>query len=312
MQVAARMAPEAASGRLRCAVLVACHDRRETTLAGLEALEAASSAPGAESVDWQVVLVDDGSLDGTSEAVALRFPGIRILRGDGRLFWNGATRLAFETALRDSPDLFLWLNDDVRLDPDGLSRLLSTWRERHRARGAKTVVVGAVRDPGTGRVTYGGLVQPRRWDPLRLAILPQSDESARCTTFNGNCVLIPREVAATVGTNDAAFRHGLGDFDYGLRCAAAGCDLVVAAGTVGTCPRDLPAWRDASLSLRRRWAALTSAKGLPFREWRRFARRHGGPAWPLLFVAPYLSLARSRPDVHSRKDRPGRLAVSGR
>lgn len=286
--------------RPRCAALVACRDRREVTLEGLAALEAAARHPGASDVDWQVVLVDDGSRDGTAEAVARRFPAARILRGDGSLYWNGATRLAFETARYEDPEFFLWLNDDLRLDPDGLARLLSTWREIDADRRARTVVVGAARDPSTGKVSYGGLGRPRAWDPLRLAVLPESDRPVRCATFNGNCVLIPREVAALVGTNDRAFRHGLGDFDYGLRCARAGCDLLVSPGTVGTCRRGLPPWRDAELPLARRWAALASATGLPFREWGTFARRHGGMLWPLFFFAPYLTLARSGPAVHRR------------
>lgn len=292
------IAVEGAPTRRRCAVLVACHDRRDVTLAGLAALEVATRGPVARDVDWQVLLVDDGSQDGTAEAVASRFPGVEILRGDGSLFWNGATRLAFETALRRDPDFFLWLNDDTTLDPDGLDRLLSTWRAARERSGGRVVVAGATRDPSTGGTSYGGLFRPHAWDPLRFDILPASEAPVACSTFNGNCVLVPREVAALVGTNDAVFRHGLGDFDYGLRCASAGCELLVAPGTVGTCRRNRQPWRDRGLPLGRRWAALVSPKGLPLREWWVYARRHGGRLWPVFFIAPYLSLARSSPTVH--------------
>ncbi|MFM7143456.1 MAG: glycosyltransferase family 2 protein, partial [Alphaproteobacteria bacterium] len=287
-------------------------DRCDVTLAGLSAFEAAARGPVARDVDWRVLLVDDGSRDGTAEAVAARFPAVEILRGDGSLYWNGATRLAFETARRRDPDFFLWLNDDTTLDPDGLDRLLATWRDARDRCAGRVVVVGATRDPSTGLATYGGLVRVSRWDPLRFAVLPVSAEPVACSTFNGNCVLIPREVAALVGTNDASFRHGLGDFDYGLRCAAAGCELIVAPGTVGACRRTRAPWRDPDLPVGRRWAALLSDKGLPPRAWGRYARRHGGPLWPLFFLAPYLSLARSAPSRHSRDVEHASVGDDGR
>ena len=46
-----------------------------------------------------VYLVDDGSRDGTSRSVAVRFPQISILEGDGSLFWNGGMRKAFAQRL---------------------------------------------------------------------------------------------------------------------------------------------------------------------------------------------------------------------
>ena len=48
------------------------------------------------------ILVDDGSTDGTGEAVQGEFPQVRLLRGDGRLFWGGGLRLAFAAAMAES------------------------------------------------------------------------------------------------------------------------------------------------------------------------------------------------------------------
>ena len=71
--------------------------------------------------------------------------------------------------------------------------------------------------------------------------------------------------------------------------AAGGVQVWVDAGTHGTCSDNPPqgTWRDTSLSLRTRWRDMMARKGLPWRSWLVFTRRHAGPLWPLHFVQPY-------------------------
>ncbi len=45
--------------------------------------------------------------------------------------------------------------------------------------------------------------------------------------MNGNFTLIPALVAGQLGNLDNAFRHQLGDFDYGLRATAAGIPVML-------------------------------------------------------------------------------------
>jgi GT2 family glycosyltransferase len=108
--------------------------------------------------------------------------------------------------------------------------------------------------------------------------------------MNGNCVLIPRAIAKEVGNLDAAFRHGMGDLDYGLRSRKAGFAIYIAAGYAGTCAVN-PAqgtWRDRTVSFTARWRNLVSAKVLPPKEWMLYTRRHCGPLWPLHAISPYV------------------------
>src|SRR5215213_1125781 len=99
------------------AVLITCHNRRAKTIACLDALFTQARFAGG----FRVFLVDDGSTDGTREAVEAQFSNVTILRGNGTLFWCGGMRKAFAAAAPSDPDHYLWLNDDTRLDPDALS-----------------------------------------------------------------------------------------------------------------------------------------------------------------------------------------------
>ena len=106
----------------RVSVVIASHNRRDKTLACLQSL----AMQDAEA-DLRVVLYDDGSSDGTSEAVRQAWPSATLLSGDGTAFWSGATRIAFKNAVEMGCDFCLWLNDDVVLQPDAISRLLTTY-----------------------------------------------------------------------------------------------------------------------------------------------------------------------------------------
>lgn len=274
------------------AVIMTCHNRREATVASLRSL--AASVDRSPGVDYRVFLMDDGSTDGTSDAVAGLGMPVTVLRGTGDLFWNRGMVQAWTAALAhpDAFDGYLLLNDDTVLDDHALATLVQTDADHeHRA-----VVVGAVRDPESGRVTYGGVRRTSRWHPGRVARVPRSDRAQPADTFNANCVYVPSRVCEAIGILDPAFHHAMGDFDYGYRATHHGFQVIVAPGTVGSCARNpvTGTWRDPAVPIRRRYALLASPKGLPRLEWQEFLRRHGAP-WPgLLAWLPTLSLLRPR------------------
>ena len=54
---------------------------------------------------------------------------MRLLRGDGSLFWAGGMRLALGEALKGDYDYYVWLNDDTMLDPNAFKTLLGIHRD---------------------------------------------------------------------------------------------------------------------------------------------------------------------------------------
>jgi GT2 family glycosyltransferase len=271
------------SGGTRVAAVMAAHNRRELTLACLRSLDA-QRVPG---VTVDVFVVDDGSSDGTSEAVAERFPEAVLLYGDGQLYWNGGMRRAFGAAIGGDYDHYLWLNDDVYLDDGALAVLLDTER-RLRGRGDEAVIVaGSTRHPDTGELTYGGVVHPHRWRPLRSELVEPGDAPRPCDTMNGQVVLIPRAVVQRVGNIDPAFVQLGGDFDYGLRAREAGCSVWVAPGMLATCASN-PERRTDERPLGEELRQLWSLKQLKAGPWAVYSRRWAGWLWPMYWLSPYV------------------------
>ena len=108
----------------KIAVLMACHNRCDTTLSCLRLLFGNVT----DSI-ITVFLVDDGSTDGTCEAVKKGFPAVHTSRGTGSLYWARGMERAWQRALAHEHvdgkfDGYMWLNDDAMLAEDALEKLM--------------------------------------------------------------------------------------------------------------------------------------------------------------------------------------------
>jgi GT2 family glycosyltransferase len=275
------------------AILLVCRNRRNTTVAAVRRLrEQTLQTP------TRIVLFDDASTDGTVEAVLAEVPDALVVRGDGDAFWNGGLFRAWQRALDLPCDAFLWLNDDVTLDPDAFTRLAQAWAiMRERQASDQFVLIGSTRD-AAGEITYGGLRHIRTPAAFRVKRVRPGEGLVPVDTFNGNVVLVPRAVVDRIGINDPAYHHNLGDFDYGLRVTRAGIPAMLLPGTLGCCEDNMAKrWRgfgSPELSMRDQWRKVNTHHGLPFASWWLFTRRHSGALWPFHFLLPYRRLVLPR------------------
>lgn len=262
------------------AVLMTCHNRRERTLQCL------GSLPWSEFPELHVYLVDDGSNDGTADAVAL-YPNVHLIKGTGDLYWAGGMALAMTTAVSDDPDFYLWLNDDVVLEPHALNVLLGVAGSR----AACCIVVGSTTDDGSN-TTYGGYRRKGR-RPRALERVPPTLAPVPVDSFNGNIVLIDRTAFQQVGLIDGGYRHGYADHDYAYRAVKAGVPILLAPGHLGICERNQhrPEWLSSEAALRDAYRALLNPKGMPIAGTVRFYRRHAGRLWFAWAVGSYLKAA---------------------
>ena len=230
----------------------------------------------------EVFLVDDGSTDGTTEAVREIWPEANITHGDGNLYWCGGMRLAWAQAAKTDPDYYLLLNDDTALEAYALHDLLSLIRQS----GKPSISVASICDPSTGEPTYGGI------DCWNGTATTPTGAVRHFSTFNGNCVLIPKGVVQKIGIFHHAFTHAMADTDYGLKASRNGVTILGSARFLGKCERNSnqETWLDPKLSRRRRFALINLPKGLPFREWLTFCRRNLGWKWWRYAASPYVRI----------------------
>jgi GT2 family glycosyltransferase len=263
------------------AVIITCHNRKEKTIKCLTNL---MNQTGIGDITLAIYLVDDGSTDGTSNAVRKKFTEVKIIKGDGTLFWNGGMRLGFAEAMKGRYDYFLWLNDDTFLYSDTLIKMIESSDELRKKHKKEVIVTGTIIDLETGEVNYGGRNQKSKLSPLKFLLVDKNNNLQKCDTFNGNVVLIPQVIPAEIGNISKEYgKQHNGDFDYGLRAKYAGFDTWVISGVIGECSYNTNegGLHDTSLSLRERIKQMKSPKGVPpAKEWMIFTRRHGGLLWP--------------------------------
>ena len=104
----------------RIYIIIPVHNRKHLTRECLFSLRRQTFQ------DFTVIVVDDGSTDGTEEMIKEEFSEVILLKGDGNLWWTGATNMgmAYALAQADQDDYILTLNDDTMVSSTYLQSLL--------------------------------------------------------------------------------------------------------------------------------------------------------------------------------------------
>lgn len=262
-------------------VVIPVHNRRAFTLGCLTCLARQTVT------DQRIIVVDDGSTDGTGEQVRQQFPDVVVLTGDGSLWWAGATNLGIryvlDTANPASTDFILTLNDDIAIGKDYLASLLYAYQAN------KPCLIGSVsvdvRQPR--KLLYAGtrhnLLVPEieNWAHTRFEnnydLLVDSFPYVVSDSLPGRGMLIPVPVFKRIGLIDSdRFCHHMADLDFSIRARKAGFPSVISTASV-VFEYSEATGIDVSkpMSIRKFWQALSAIKSpVNYRVRYRFALRH--------------------------------------
>lgn len=272
-------------------VIIPVHNRRELTRVCLSCLRA-------QTETHQVIVVDDGSTDGTATTIAQEFPDVTVLTGTGSLWWAGGTNLGIRHVLPrlNTNDFVLTLNDDTEVGPDYLARLLLAYDAN------KPALIGSIsvdiRNPA--RLLYAGMrvnmvtasFTDQATDQFhnQAGQLPASQPYLSTDCLPGRGMLITAGIFNAIGLfDDAHFPHHMADIDFSIRARKAGFALLVATDCVVLEHAEATALQlNKPVSLRVFWAALFATRSpIKIRTRYAFARRHA-PIMPI-FLALDLS-----------------------
>ena len=276
----------------KIAALYTCFNRKEKTLEALRHLFQARDAYG-DSLALEVFLTDDGSTDGTAEAVRKAFPQVHILKGSGNLYWAGGMRNSWNAALEHSAfDAFLLLNDDTFVNQDLFGSLLATHAYGLEHFGSPGIYIGSTTDPSGEVLTYGGAVFQNRFLAKYKKVQPHDSIPQECELGNANIMMVRSEVVNRIGILSKGYIHGLADFDYTLQARKRGIPVLVAPGFLGACVKDKvnPFPNLHKLSLSERIALLFNPVGLDFKSNLRYMRRNFPIRLPFVFLAGWMKV----------------------
>jgi len=205
-------------------LVIPVYNRRETTLQALRSLSRIADT----NLNVHIIVVDDGSTDGTGEAIRRDFPEVQIVEGDGTLHYAAGTNRGIAAALERQPDYIVTMNDDAIYHEQFLQRLVKTaeanprsvigallllWTEPH-----KVFQVGY-----EWKTTAGGWLQKEN-----LTAFDYPQEPFEVEGMAGNCLLFPVEAILECGLLDEKkFPHGWGDFQYVVRMKKMGWQLLI-------------------------------------------------------------------------------------
>jgi len=184
----------------------------------------------------KIIVVDDGSTDGSYEWIAEFYPEIDLIKSKGDLWWTGAVNMGINHALDTFGNLegVILQNDDIVVNIDWVDNLIAAITNN------KKCLIGCATSTQKNKeiLTYGGRKMNAWFATEKIInsgvnrnrfpaghVVPSFD-------LYGRGLYIPVGVFSKVGLfNNKRFKHR-GDMDLPLRAKKAGYNLLVCYDAV--------------------------------------------------------------------------------
>ena len=238
-----------------------------------------------QRIDYEIVVVDNASSDGTAAYVRTRWPGVHLIDAGGNLGFAKANNLGIRETFGE---LVLLLNPDTIVPPGALDGLAAELERR-----PDVAIVGPRIVDGEGRaeLSFGRMISPlaelrqkllvrgsrREVAPVRAVVERMTRRTREVDWVSGACLLVRRAELEAAGLLDERFFMYAEDVDLCASIRARGHKVLFAANV-------------QVVHLRGR--SVASARGATERAYRRsqiaFYEKHH-PSWARVLKA-YLKI----------------------
>lgn len=255
------------------AVLLTCFNRKNKTLKCLESLQNAKNRYQGQ-LNISIYLTDDGSTDGTSDAVAQNFKEVIILKGSGDLYWAEGMRNSWNEALKGNYDAFLLINDDTEFYLNMFQELFLAHEYCTKSHGKSGIYIGATEDKTSGQLTYSGSVITNKFLYTAKRLKPNKTFQ-QIDLGNANIMLVTKKVVGEIGILAKGYAHGKADYDYTLTAKKAGFPILVSSVYCGHCVNDhIDFYKDfEKKSISERKKLLNKPTGIDFKSQLKFMKK---------------------------------------
>jgi GT2 family glycosyltransferase len=203
-------------------LIVLSWNGREDTLACLRSLR------GLRGADTRVVVVDNGSTDGSVEAVREQHPEVDVVENGRNLGFSGGNNAGIRHALEHGAAWVVLVNNDAILAPDAVERLRAAATARPRA----GMLAGKLFfDEPPDRIWFAGqrfsaaLGYSGRPHGYGRSDAPRYRRPGPTDRAAGAFMAVSRSVVERIGDLDDALFAYVEDVDWSLRARQAGFDV---------------------------------------------------------------------------------------
>lgn len=183
----------------------------------------------------KLILVDDGSTDGTYKYVKDNFPDVKLIKGNGDWFWTKSINEGIKWALSKSEanDFVLTMNNDCFFEKKYIENIVRCSNDNYRS-----IVGSFIIDPANpDKVLDAGVIID--WQNAHIYGLPerkpfakdyygQVDHLTGIDTLPGKGTLIPVETFEKIGLfNNILLPHYLADYEFFNRAKTKGINIII-------------------------------------------------------------------------------------
>lgn len=216
----------------KVAILIPVHNGLEYTQNCISTLkEQIAPFNQKRDIQFSLIVIDDGSSDGTADWIVSHHPDITLLEGDGSLWWSGGVTKGARHALEtlNYNWVLLW-NNDVVPNENYFLQLSSLIQDSK----GDEIIGSKVCDLSNPNKIWsmGGFYNPKTGKKYMLgldkAVTNKSDEVLECDWLTGMGTLVHQKVFHQIGYwNTKDFPQYFGDTDFTYRAKKHGFRLIV-------------------------------------------------------------------------------------
>ena len=195
-------------------ILLPVHNRKALTQSLIECLVLQTYS------NFHLLLIDDGSTDGTEEMVRAMVKDVTVIKGKGDWWWAGSLQQGIDWLKNNainSDDVVLMINDDVEIPPDFIETGCALLKPG-------ILMQATIYDDTTREVLDIGVVYEEQKMFFRP---PRLGEPVNCLTTNG-LFMCWQDLQVVGGFHPHLLPHYLSDYEFTMRAHKKGLRLLVA------------------------------------------------------------------------------------